>query len=304
MAAACIAAWHFGTETGRHVIAADGGSDHASPASDGMAGWILLPIAAVLSAAVLFIGTRRGWLRLPPLDPSSPQRADVATWLVGLFLFQILIQVVPVWLLHGTVSGETIAGRATLQWLGYAIQVPSAILIVRAVGPVARTPLTAALVGAAGLLCALPIITLGAQCASMLQQMLTEHAPSKVGHETLRMLLERGSDPWAWAVIAAVTIGAPILEEIAYRGGLQGAIRALGIGPWPAILLTSAFFAIMHLGAIPQESVASAMTGLAVLSIALGLLRERTGGLVAPIVAHSLFNVLNLLLAWTLAGSA
>ena len=57
----------------------------------------------------------------------------------------------------------------------------------------------------------------------------------------------------------------------------------------------------MHIPVIPGASIASAVVTLLGLSCFLGWLFERTGRLAAPIVAHALFNLLNLLLSQFIA---
>lgn len=260
-------------------------------------------VAAVLAAGAIALASRRGWFRLPTDPQREPVHQDAAAWLIGLFLLQILAPALPVLATQGSIATDTIAGRASLQWLAYAAQLPLAIVIVLRVGGLFRSPVRSVGAALVGLACAIPVIVVGSQLGTLIQRLATGAPPGALAHETLRALIEHGHDPWAWAVIAAVTIGAPIFEEIAYRGALHGAMRALGISPWSTILLTSVFFAIMHLGAIPPESLGGAMTGLAVLSVALGMLRQRTGGLIAPIVAHSIFNVANLAMAWAFSGS-
>ena len=53
----------------------------------------------------------------------------------------------------------------------------------------------------------------------------------------------------------------------------------------------------MHYAVLAPDTAISAMTALLVLAIALGMIRERTG-LIAPcIIAHGMFNALNLGLA-------
>ncbi len=258
----------------------------------------------------MLLATRRRWLRLAPSDPAAapiaPAPLDTAAWLLGLFLLQILAPVLPIGLFRGAIDLETLGGRALLQWISYAAQLPFAIAIVmrcQREAALVRAPLLRHWrAGAIGLLCAAPVILFGSTLASSLQELITGVAPPQLGHESLKAIIEQHDDPWAWAVIAAVVIGAPVFEEIAYRGGLHGAMRALDIKPWPAVLLTSVFFSIMHLGAIPTSAIASAMTGLTLLAISLGVLRERTGGLLAPIVAHALFNIANITLAWLSAG--
>jgi ABC-2 type transport system permease protein len=74
---------------------------------------------------------------------------------------------------------------------------------------------------------------------------------------------------------------------------MQGALVQANLGRWPAIVATSAIFALMH-GGIAQPH---AIPALFTLSLALGWVYERTGRLTAPIVMHALFNAANLGLA-------
>jgi membrane protease YdiL (CAAX protease family) len=53
---------------------------------------------------------------------------------------------------------------------------------------------------------------------------------------------------------------------------------------------------------MPPESRVAGLAMLVTLGLALGLLRERTGGILAPIALHALFNAWNV--ALTLARSA
>ena len=297
---------------GGHVIAAVADSDQAPaapPAEDGIVAsgqWIVVAVAAALAVGSIAFLRRRRWLVLPVRgEADAPDPPDAAAWLIGLFLLQVLAPMVPVMALRGAIDFETLGGRAAIQWLSYVAQLPFAAAIVMRLVAVRRlAPMrpAAAGAGALGLVLAAPLILAGSQAASIVQRLASGAAPPELGHDTLRAIVASRSDPWAWVVIAAVTVGAPIFEEIAYRGALQGAFRSLDIRPWPTILLTSAFFLIMHLGAIPSDALPSAMTGLAILSVSLGVLRERTGGLLAPMVAHSLFNVANLALAWASSG--
>ena len=63
-----------------------------------------------------------------------------------------------------------------------------------------------------------------------------------------------------------VVIGAPVLEEVLYRGVIQEAIRRAGLRPGPAVLVTSLLFAIMHMSAVPGH----ALLALFVLSLGFG----------------------------------
>jgi membrane protease YdiL (CAAX protease family) len=99
-----------------------------------------------------------------------------------------------------------------------------------------------------------------------------------------------GTAPGLWVIvlILIVVVGAPIVEEIVYRGSLQtNLVTAAGrpIG----IVLAAAIFAAIHLA--PVE-----FPGLFAFALLLGIAREKTGTLGLPIVTHFAFNATGLLL--------
>jgi len=95
--------------------------------------------------------------------------------------------------------------------------------------------------------------------------------------------------PQVWTLVLAVLqagILAPLVEEFTYRGVLMVSLMRR-IGPAGAIGLSGAIFAAAHLEAQPQ-----AVLPLFLLGLALGYAAYRTRSLVAPVIAHSLFNTL------------
>ena len=121
---------------------------------------------------------------------------------------------------------------------------------------------------------------------------------SAVGHETLTELLAQPL--WkipVWVVIVCVTLGAGIVEEVMFRGLLLPFVATVlgGKTAWPAIYITSVLFALMHIG--PAQP--SAILGLFVLSIGLCWARVKTGGILAPIAIHILFNAMNIAIAYS-----
>ncbi|MEL6797724.1 MAG: CPBP family intramembrane glutamic endopeptidase, partial [Planctomycetota bacterium] len=128
---------------------------------------------------------------------------------------------------------------------------------------------------------------------------------SPLQHGTLELLAigDRAS-VWWWAIVAGAVLGAPILEEVVFRGLLQPAIRAMA-GPWAAILISGALFTVLHIPRGPDSGGATwlAIPTLAVLSLALGIARERSGRLGVPIVMHIAFNALNVGLALFLTSN-
>lgn len=97
--------------------------------------------------------------------------------------------------------------------------------------------------------------------------------------------------PPAWQVVTVFTavVMAPLAEEIFFRGLCQSMLRRCLSSPWLGIVLSSVFFTGVHYnpehGQGPQ-----ALPALFALSIALGYNYERTGRLLAPIIAHAVFN--------------
>lgn len=83
---------------------------------------------------------------------------------------------------------------------------------------------------------------------------------------------------------------APLTEEMVFREGIQRSIAAAlkqkgHDGAWLPIILTSVVFAAVH--GNPAQAVPAFL-----LSLVLGLLYQRTGGIGLPVVAHVLNNVL------------
>lgn len=99
------------------------------------------------------------------------------------------------------------------------------------------------------------------------------------------------ASPGAWVILLAVivVIGAPVVEEIVYRGMVQPGLVAswgLAIGT----VVTAAGFAAIHLA--PVE-----FPGLFAFALVLGWGRNRSGRLGLPIVMHMAFNATGLWLA-------
>jgi membrane protease YdiL (CAAX protease family) len=90
-----------------------------------------------------------------------------------------------------------------------------------------------------------------------------------------------------YAIAALATFTAPVVEEVVYRGVLYSALRRR-LGELASVVLVLALFAAIH---VPQykESLA-AITTIVILSLALTVLRARTGRLLPCVVVHLFFN--------------
>jgi membrane protease YdiL (CAAX protease family) len=97
-----------------------------------------------------------------------------------------------------------------------------------------------------------------------------------------RDLADSATGVWMLVLFAVVVIGAPVVEEIVYRGFLQQGLER-SIRPTTALIATSAIFAAIHFQ--PVE-----FPGLFAFALVLGLTYRRTQRLGLPIVTHMAFN--------------
>lgn len=103
-------------------------------------------------------------------------------------------------------------------------------------------------------------------------------------------LADNARGVWIFVLIVVVVIGAPIIEEMVYRGVLQpGLVTAWGSrgGLW----FTAILFAAIHFQPIE-------FPGLLSFALVLGWARQSTDRLGLPIVTHMAFNASGLLLVF------
>jgi membrane protease YdiL (CAAX protease family) len=102
---------------------------------------------------------------------------------------------------------------------------------------------------------------------------------------------EQGLVPRAWdssraapfiANAAVVTLAAPLVEELLYRG-LGFGLLAPFLGPWPAVLVTGVAFGLAH-------GLVLGLPVLTIFGVTLGWLRWQTGSVYPGMIAHGLFN--------------
>lgn len=89
----------------------------------------------------------------------------------------------------------------------------------------------------------------------------------------------------ALAIVAIVVLVAPLCEEILYRGLLWGGLTRLGANRWLAFGVTTVIFALAHFE-WPRALL------LLVVALPLGLARVYSDGLLAPVIAHQVNNLL------------
>ena len=100
-----------------------------------------------------------------------------------------------------------------------------------------------------------------------------------------------------WAMVAVAVVLAPYVEEMLFRGFLQGFLYGL-IHPALSVLATSAAFAAVHYSSFQKGSNVEIMAGLFLFAIIASNLREREDSIYASIAYHAAFNATSLALAF------
>lgn len=85
--------------------------------------------------------------------------------------------------------------------------------------------------------------------------------------------------------IFGLAVLAPLLEEVLFRGAIQGALMRFFGRPWPAIVVAALIFGIFHWN--PMQVVYATLLG-----VIFGWIYYRTGSLLSVIVGHVLNNTL------------
>ncbi|MCA9293558.1 MAG: CPBP family intramembrane metalloprotease [Phycisphaerales bacterium] len=232
--------------------------DRLSPAHLLLAG-LGIWVAAHIGGAVVL-----ATIGATPAD-ASPSLRDTTFALLGMYAAAALMLVVIV-----------------LRWP--AVRAQTGLLVAR------RDPLIAF----GWLALAMPILlTLGVVLRALVSA-LQGTPPDATAHETLAALQRENDSTWRLGVIVLVSVGAPIVEEIIFRGFIQSSIRAAAgataSGAWIAVGMTSIVFTLIHMGEVAWY----ALPVLTCLSAFLGAAFERSGRLGVPIVMHGLFNILQL----------
>lgn len=107
-----------------------------------------------------------------------------------------------------------------------------------------------------------------------------------------RELVDRASGAWLVVLALVVVVGAPVVEEIVYRGLLQGAaLRKMPAAV--AVVLVAVWFALVHFRPVEYP-------GLFAFGLVLGVLAWRTRRLGTAVLAHAGFNAAGL--AWVIWG--
>ena len=138
-----------------------------------------------------------------------------------------------------------------------------------------RSAVIGVLFGAAGLASALVVLAI--------QQSLVHDEPNARAADVAHIFVS--TSPTALVLFALATaFGAPVVEEIAFRGLTYGAFVKRGVPVVWSVLATAGLFALFHFE--PQR-----LLVLAVLGVWIGAVRAVTGSTTASMVAHMAVNI-------------
>jgi hypothetical protein len=97
-------------------------------------------------------------------------------------------------------------------------------------------------------------------------------------------LIPRGGLAGVIAGGIAFSVCNALWEELILKGILWHGLEALFARGWAINVVQALFFGVIHYGGFPRGVVGAVMAG--VYGFAIGLIRERAGGLLAPVVTH------------------
>jgi len=102
------------------------------------------------------------------------------------------------------------------------------------------------------------------------------------------------ADEYALAAFVALAIGAPLSEELLFRGFLMGVLRRSWLGYSGAALVSTFGWTVLHWGYSPVGLIEVFIAGL-IFSWALW----RTASIIVPIVCHGFYNATVLVILWS-----
>ena len=114
-------------------------------------------------------------------------------------------------------------------------------------------------------------------------------------------LLDRSQGPAFIGLLLSVCVGAPLVEELFFRGLLLRSLQRR-MPDALAIAVSALAFGLSHASTLPTDAVILVMISLTVFGAVLALLAVRTGRLGTSIVTHAVFNLFTLLYLTFAAG--
>ncbi len=225
----------------------------------------------------------------------SPERGGL--WFLGVWLAGSIAGVIAIGVLHGDADTDppitALAGSLAVLWSVYLAGMWQATMrdgsgsfridhLDDARGRVARpVDLVGLPIGVVCPLVLVPLVYLPLESIwpdTFTEERLEENATS---------LVDRADGATMLLLVVLVVIGAPIVEELVFRGLLQRPALRSSVPPLLVVVVVGAVFAAIHFRPVEYA-------GLFAFGVLLGLMAWRTGRLAMPILAHVAFNATGL----------
>lgn len=110
------------------------------------------------------------------------------------------------------------------------------------------------------------------------------HDPASIVHDVGPFAGLVRTNSW-WLIVLAAAVGAPIAEELVFRGVLFGTLTASPAGPVLAALVSATMWASLHV-----SYSAYGLAAIFLIGLYLARVRQTSGSLLAPIACHGFYN--------------
>lgn len=107
--------------------------------------------------------------------------------------------------------------------------------------------------------------------------------------DNTQILTDAEGSPWLFAILFVVLIGAPVSEELLFRGLVLRAFEKRG-GPILAIIGSTIAFTVVHYTGSSLDGTLVLFASIGTIGLLLGVVTWRVGRLAPAIIAHVLFN--------------
>ena len=210
-------------------------------------------------------------------DASPPPRVSLSDGLIAAMVFFVLQAIVM--LVAGALLDYWRVGRNTgaAVLLAFAVAGALTYLLMRSVYAKAKTQGVPRISSANNL----PLLGVAAGLAAGAVALGYLYLADVTGFLDDAMSERRSFATLGLWVLPVALVAAPLFEEFIFRGLIFGGLRR-SFGLWPAALASAALFAIVH----PAISIAPVF----VLGLCAALVYERTRSLLAPMLAHAVYN--------------
>ena len=255
-----------------------------------------LLFSGFFSLIAIWIGARRGFFSLPKpiFQPKNPPKLLLLILAFGIYLLvaiygqKYLSLIISPWQLSLMLFVSNLLILAALFLFLCTLYAPirQEILLKQRVFQPKKDLLLAL-----GAYCiVLPIITFSSNTLEAIVQFLF-HPPMLPDENAVLFFKSTVGKPLSLVLaIVMISLIAPLIEELLFRGFLQSYIRRF-FTPYAAIAISSACFALFHFSPFQGLANIPILGSIFILGCFLGFLYERQGSLFSPFCLHAIFNI-------------